>query len=153
MSDKGPQIIEGVLRSDELKSYLTQRELPFIVWIAEDATRNIGKVCYDPATNQLVGFVPRLNEHGMPILNTFQARNAKEIEDHFLNEDNSIGTMAYTITAQPLVENVLPFILTIFSTDNKFTSLHVTKRWEFIRNELKQRGVLAIGYSSDGDTR
>lgn len=61
--------------------------------------------------------------------------------------------MAYTITAQPLSESVPPFILTLLSTDNKFTFLNVKNRWEFIQRELGKKGIDVYGYSSDGDTK
>lgn len=153
MDVKGSKIVEGVLRVDELKTYLEERNVPLIVWIAEDATRNVGKVCYDSATNELVGFVPPLDEHGMPVLHLFSARNALEIENHFINTKNTIGTLAYIITAQALSELVPPFILTLFSTDNKFTSLNVRNRWEFIHHELGKKGIDVYGYASDGDTK
>lgn len=153
MDINGSKIVEGVLRVDELKTFLEERSVPLFVWIAEDATRNIGKICYDPVTNELVGFVPPLNEHGMPVLHLFSARNALEIESHFLNKENVIGTMAYTITAQALSDSVPPFVLTLFSTDNKFTSLNVTNRWEFIQHELGKKGIVVYGYSTDGDTK
>lgn len=55
--------------------------------------------------------------------------------------------------AQPLKENIPPFILQIFGTDNKFTGKNVTKRWKYIRKELEKYGIEIVGISSDGDTR
>lgn len=79
----GPIIREGELRCAELKRYLEDRQLEPIVWISEDATRITGRVQYDSATNELIGFVLPLSSNGMPLRGVFQARSAKEIEDHF----------------------------------------------------------------------
>lgn len=127
IADKGPKVIEGELRTEELFEYLIKRGLPLMVCISEDGTRMIGKVSYDPRTNKLVGFPLPLNKDGMPITNSFLARSSSKIETHYLN--NSPSTIAYCIMAQPVVENIPPFALTLFSTDNKFISLSVRRRW------------------------
>lgn len=67
MQKNEQKMIEGELRCDQLKSYLRERNLLFIVWISEDVTRITGKIQYNPSTNQLVGLILPLNEHGMPI--------------------------------------------------------------------------------------
>lgn len=153
MSEKGPHIIEGVLRTKEVKEYLSDRKLPLKVWISEDATRITPKVCYDPKTNQLVGFTLPLNENGMPIPNTFMARNAREIESHFLNDRSTVSSSAYAIMANPLSEHASPFCLTLFGTDNKFNSKNVLNRWSFMKTQLREEGVSVYGNSSDGDTK
>lgn len=151
IADKGPRLTEGELRTEELYEYLMSRDLPLVVCISEDGTRMIGKVCFDPRTNKLVGFSLPLNENGMPITNTFIARSASEIESHFLN--GSVSTVAYVIMAQPPVQNIPPFALTLFSIDNKFTSLDVLRRWSYIRAELGKKGIRVLTYASDGDSR
>jgi len=55
--------------------------------------------------------------------------------------------------AQPLKEGSSPFCLCIFGSDNKFKSIHVQKRWEWIQAEAVKYGITVEGYSSDGDTR
>lgn len=144
IADKGPRIREGVLRCDELLEYLSKRNL--IVCVSEDGTRMIGKVCYDPHSNKLVGFSLPLKDDGMPNTNNFMARNVGEMETHFLEENNSVSTIAYTIMAQPLAENVYPFTLTLFSSNNKFTFKDVLSRWIFIRQELGKK-VLTFFYT------
>lgn len=136
IADKGPRINEVILRCDKLLEYLNKRNLPLIVSISEDGTRMIGKICYDPHTNKLVGFSSPLDDDGMPKIDHFMARNAAEIEAHFLDEKNTISTIAYAIMVQPLAENVNLFTLTLFSTNNKycqgcFTQMgfHKTRTW------------------------
>lgn len=151
IADKGAKITEGVLRSGELLLYLTNRKLPLVVAISEDATRMVGKICYDSLSNKLLGFSLPLNDDGMPITESFFARNVAEIQDHFIN--NHISTMAYTIIVQPLVEKVPPFTLTLFSTDNKFIALDVLSRFAFIKRNLAEKGILTYTHASDGDAR
>lgn len=153
MVDIGPKVLEGVLRITELKKYLEDRHCALAVFISEDATRNVGKVCYNPATNQLIGFVLPLNNNGMPVTNSFPARSAKEIEDHFKNPENTIATMSISVMAQPLNSSISPFCLTIFSTDNKFVANHVINRWMHIKEKLGENDIDAIGFGSDGDSR
>lgn len=62
------KIVEGVLRCDELRTYLEERDLPLVVALSEDATRINGNIQYDSKTNQMVGFVLPINpQTGMPI--------------------------------------------------------------------------------------
>lgn len=150
---KKNKVIEGMLRVEELKTYLVQHNCPLAVVISEDATRNVGRVCYNPSTNQLVGFVLPLSSNGMPVPHSFPARSAKEIEDHFKNENNVVSTMSVSIMAQPLDETVAPFFLTIFSTDNKFTADHITNRWRHIKEKLQEHNINVYVYASDGDSR
>lgn len=153
IADKGPNISEGFLRTDELLQYLKDRNLPLAVCVSEDVTRTVGKIVYDQSSNKLVGFSLPLNDRGMPETDSFFARSAFEIEQHFLDEDNSISTMAYTIMAQPLAENIPPFTLTLYATDNKFKADSVISRWRFITKELAEKGIRAYCYASDGDSR
>lgn len=81
----GPVVAEGVLRCEELKTYLVDNNLPLFVWLSEDATRITGRIQYDSNTNQLIGFVLPFDKNGMPITNVYMARSAQEIEKHFKN--------------------------------------------------------------------
>lgn len=153
ISDKRPRITEGLLRSDELLEYLNRKKLPLIVTVSEDGTRMNGKVCYDPHTNKLVGFALSLDADGMPITDTFMARNAAEIFGHFKDDNNTVSSIAYTIMAQPLSANADPFPLTLFSTNNKFNALDVIHRWTFIRQELRKKGIEVLNFASDGDAK
>ena len=57
-------IEEGVFRFDDAVDHLHKHNLPFVVMIAEDATRIVKRVEYDPATNRCVGFVIPTGEDG-----------------------------------------------------------------------------------------
>lgn len=74
----GCHISENILRTEELRLYLTERSLPLIVVLSEDATRINGRVQYDKTSNQNMGFVSRLDKiTGLPIPFMFPATNAE----------------------------------------------------------------------------
>lgn len=147
-------IIEGVLRLEELSIYLNDRNLEKTVAIAEDATRIIGRVQFDSRTNSLMGFALPLNEQtGMPIPFTYKARNAHEIAKHMLENDQNPGYVN-VVMAKPISTIRVPaFCLLIYSTQNDYDSRDVAQRWTFINNELKKVGIKAISFSSDADPK
>jgi len=57
ISTKKDIISEGQYRIEQLKKYLTSRNLPLCVWISEDGTRITGKIEYDSLSNKIIGFV------------------------------------------------------------------------------------------------
>ena len=151
LQENEQKIVEGELRCDQLKSYLRERNLPSTVWISKDATRITGKIQYDLSTNQLIGLVLPFNKYGMSISYSFLARSAKEIKFHF-NEERT-ASLIYVIMAQPIAKHTGPFSLSLFGTDNKFTSEDIIARWKFILKELVKFGINLFGFSSDGDLR
>lgn len=54
--------------------------------------------------------------------------------------------------AQP-VGDCYAFCLLAYGTDNKFSSLDVVKRWQFITNELEKIGIKVLVISSDSDSK
>lgn len=102
-------IREGEFRFHELKIYLTERCLPLIVWISEDATRVTTRIQYDPHYNDVVGFVLPFNSDGIPITGSYEASSAQAITDYF--DTAPISNYSYVIMAQPLQEGVEAFCL------------------------------------------
>lgn len=153
IKDSGPSIVEGVPRIKELVEYLNSRNLPLRVSFSEDATRITAKISYDPNTNQLVGFALPLDDDSMPIPFSFMARHAKEIESHFKNPLNKISSLVYVQMVQPLAQNVSPFCLNLFLSDNVFKAEGVIKRWNFLKKELSKEDVVIDNFASDGDGR
>lgn len=153
ITDKGPRVIEGEMRTDELLRYLKNRKLPLKISLSEDATRIIGKVSYDPATNQLIVFALPIDKNGMPIKFSFPARSASEIQSHFLNKSNVVSSTAYVQMAQPIDENASPFCLMIYLIDNTFTADNVLKRWRFQASKLKEKGITINNIATDGDSK
>ena len=130
------KVIEGGLRCPELSSYLTQHNAPRMVWLSEDGTGVVSKIEYDATLDELVGLVLPIDQTtGMPTCHTFKARTAEEIAGH-MNKPTS--SHVYIVMAQPLKEAIPPFLLLMFGTDNKFKTMSVLQRWNFIRKELKK---------------
>lgn len=124
------RIVEGELRCRELSEYLSILKLKPYIWLSEDGSGIISKVEYDPKSNQLIGLVlPTNAQSGMPINFSFMAKSVSDIQK-FMKMTTS--SLVYVVMAQPLMENVPPFVLQIFGVDNKFT---------------------VAGFSSDGDPR
>lgn len=133
-------IVEGVLRTDELLVYLKARKQPMCVAISEDATRVDNRLQYDSRTNQILGFVLPINQqNGMPIPMCYKARSMNEILQHFADE-TPVAHFINVVMAQPL-GNAPPFCLLLFGSDSRYTAVDVSKRWDFITNELNKIGI------------
>lgn len=134
------------MRCDELRVYLESRNLSMFVSLSEDATRIVDKVQYDSTTNQLIGFVAKINEaNGMPIPLNFPARNADEIFNHFSNE-NAVSTYVNVVMAQQLSKNATPFCLLVFGSDNTYSLKSVKDRWQHhIRAEKSGHQCVDMG--------
>lgn len=148
------RVTEGVLRSNELLIYLKERNLPLVVSLSEDGTSITNRLQYDSVTNQIIGFVlPVSSVNGMPVPFTYKARTATEIISHF-NGKTPIASVINVVMAQPLSdERVPPFCLLLFSSDNKYNSGHVRRRWAFIISELNGLGIKVLTFSSDSDPK
>lgn len=138
-------VTEGVLRCDELKVYLEERNLPLVVSLSEDGTRIVDRVQYCSVTNQLIGFVPPIHkETGMPIPFMRPARNSEEIFNHFSNE-HSISSFVNVVMAQP-IGNAPPFCLLVFSSNNTYTTNDVMNRFQHITLQLKKKWYRRFNY-------
>lgn len=136
ISQSKSKVIEGEFRGEGLLQHIQKVNAPKKVWLSEDGTGIVPRVEYDPATNQLVGLVlPTNNASGMPVRFTFLARSAEMIEIH-VNKPKS--KLVYFVMAQPLKENVPPYVLMLLGTDNKFTAKTVVQRMQFITQMLKK---------------
>lgn len=130
------KIIEGKLRCQELLNYLTELNLELEVWLCEDATGISGKVEYHSLTDQLVGIVLPLNSQtGMPQPFTFMARSVEDMQKY---SKEPLSTLVYVVLAQPIMPKAPPFVLQIYGTDNKFSSVDVKHRWNHTIRELKK---------------
>lgn len=131
--DKKP-MIEGELRCGELASYLEKLHTSKTVWLSEDASGIVPGVSYHSPSRQLVGLVlPLDTTTGMPIQHSFIPSTATDIAQQMSKPK---ATSVYLVMAQPIMENVPPFILQLFGTDNTFTSQNVQNRWNHIQSEL-----------------
>ena len=150
--EKAP-VVEGMLRVNDLKKFLVERNYPLFIYISEDATRIIKRVQYDSKTNQCVGFVLPINSNSMPISYAFEATSEKAIRDYFSDSKNTMSTSLYVFIVQPMAKDAPLFCLSLFGTDNTFTYSDTLKRWDYIKKILKSNGIDVLSYGSDGDPR
>lgn len=150
-------LVEGVLRAEELSEYLTAMNLPRIVALSEDATRITSRIQYDSRTNELVGFVLPLAENGMPIAGHNVAKSAAAMEGYFhdvsTRQEKKTASYLNVVMAQPLAAGIPAFCILLFGTDTKYTSAHITKRWQFIIDELRKKNIGVLAFSSDSDPK
>lgn len=145
-------IVEGVLRCQELKNYLTERNLPLWVCLSEDGTRVENRVQYDNRSAQVIGFVLPLDDRsGTPIPFSYKGRTAIEILQHF-SKKNPISHFVNTVMAQPLGD-APAFCLLVFGSDNRYTAMDVAKRWAYISKELAKIGIDVLTVASDSDPK
>lgn len=122
------------MRCVELSQYLEKLNVPKKIWLSEDGSGIISKVSFDAKTNQMVGLVlPLHHATGIPIPFTYQPNTVAEIEQYLRHPKS---TLNYIVMAQPIKENVPPFVLQIFGVDNTFSTEDVMKRWIHTKNEL-----------------
>ena len=95
--------------------HLKKHEAPHIVAVAEDATRIINRVEYDPATNRCVGFVLPQTTNGLPQIDAFQAVSFEAIE--YMFQTASVAKYAYIYVVQPLKQSTPSFCLACLGTD------------------------------------
>ena len=88
-------IDEGSFRFDEVKKHLDRYKAPAVISIGEDATRVVGRVDYDSEIDRCVGFELPLNEHSLPIVDSFIAVSFPVMEKMFYN--HTIAKYAYII--------------------------------------------------------
>lgn len=148
------RVIEGILRSNELRLYLQERNLPFVVSLSEDGTGITNRLQYDSTINQIIGFVsPNNPENGLPVPYSYKARTAAEIESHFKN-NSPMASFINVVMAQPMSDQrVPPFCLLLFASDNRYKSVDVQRRWSYIIDELNELGIEVSSFSSDSDPK
>ena len=142
---------EGYFRFDDLLQHLVKHKAPFMVTLAEDATRIVKNVEYDAVSNNCVSFVLPVNRDGLPLRNSFKVDTFEDIESYF--QQHTVAKYAYVYMVQPLKEGVLSFCLACIGSDNKFSATDVLQRWKYINKELSLRGVRVVNFAADGDSR
>ena len=86
----------------------------------------------------------------MPIVFISDQISQRKIEHHF-NEKRTASLYIYVIMVQPIAEHTGPFSLSLFGTNNKFTSEDIIARWKFIFKELAKFRINLLRFSLDGD--
>lgn len=130
--------IEGEFRIRQLKEFLTLHNLPFKVFLCEDATRVTGRIQYASKSNQVKGFSLPLDGNGLPKTGNFPATSATVMAQYF--SDYPTSSSAYCIIAVPLKVNAPDFTLCMFGTNNKFKAIDVHNRLEWTKESLMNAG-------------
>lgn len=119
------KIVEGTLRSHELFDYLTERKAGLDIWIAEDASGIVPKIQYDSVRDELVGMTLEIDINtGCPRKFVSTAKDADQIKE-FMKHDKS--KLVYIVIAIPLKEEIPPYIIQLFGTNNKFKTIDVVR--------------------------
>lgn len=130
------KIVEGKLRCRELCDYLTQRKADLEVWISEDGSGIVAKTQYDATHDELVGMTLKIDEKtGCPQKFVSTARDAEEIKKYMTFKKSKL---VYIVLAVPINEEIPPFILQLFGTNNKFKTASVVRRWIHTIKELEK---------------
>lgn len=133
---------EGLYRIKQLKDFLVLHDCPFIVALSEDATAVTGRIQFDSARNQIVGFTLPLDSNGVPIVGRYPATSASLIAEYF--KQKSTSRYAYCVMAAPLKEGAPSFCLVFYGTDNKFTAAEVTSRLAWTKGALEKEGKVSL---------
>ena len=111
----------------------------------------MGRVDYDGETDRCVGFILPLNEHRLPIIDSFIAVSFPVMENMF--RKHAIAKYAYVYMAQPLCISVPPMCLACLGTDNKFDADNIMAWWKYIAEECTRQNIAVISFGGDGDSR
>lgn len=145
-------VCEGEFRIDEYIDFCRQNNWDTTCTIGEDGTRCVALPAVDIKKKQLVGLVPKLDKHGLPLPFQFPVNSNEDIKN-YLAKTEEYSTNLYVIMAQSVSRNASPFCLAAFGTKNKFNFEDVCNRFNFMTRALKLKGVEVLGYSSDQDSK
>jgi 2-keto-3-deoxy-L-rhamnonate aldolase RhmA len=91
----------------DLMSCYNTFNAPHVVSVAEDATRIIKTVKYDPCTNKCVGFLlPTDNHEGLPQTSSYLVTSFEDIERYF-STNAIISCLFSTTTSIQLKVNII----------------------------------------------
>ena len=124
------RMIQFEFRFNLLKEY-SQINNSNYIFVAEDATLSIPCIDYDAQSNSFIGFSSPL-ANGLPQSKFFQTENFNELKKWLDELDKSKFINLYM--AKSLALSAPPFILSAFSSNDKFRPIDIVKRWLFIHN-------------------
>lgn len=129
----------GTIRVLELKGWLLKRGFELRVCVAEDQTKILESVQYNPRFNCLDGFSLPLGSNGFPISNPFSAKNASSIKTSI--ETGEIAPYINVFMVQPLSISKSPgFCLNVYPTNSRFCFKDCLNRWEFLEDLFRIEG-------------
>lgn len=127
---------EGVLETSKMKEEIVKRKLNNRVIISEDATKIKEQRVYDEKSGKIVGVVRPFNNNGFP---------AQEPSNFCEDVNLKLSSYVITIMSRALDLKSPAFMLSHFSTDNRFNTDCVLKRWRHIKRNLKGEGIITAG--------
>lgn len=129
----------GVIRTKKFKHWLTEREYPLRVCVAEDQTKVVESIQYNSRENNLDGLSIPLGCNGFPIENPFTAKDALDIKNSI--ENGIIAAYVNVFMVQPQTSQRSPsFCLSIYPSDSRFNHQHCLRRWEFLEGVFSHLG-------------
>lgn len=151
-------IVEGMLRADELLKYLNDQNLPKMVLLSEDATKIEDRIQYDSKSNTLVGFVlPLDSTNGMPKISVGNATSAAAFNECFYDaktyKEKKRATYVNIVMAKPITKCIPAFCILLYGSDGAYSADDVCNRWNFIIDELKKRNIGVVTIASDSDPK
>lgn len=130
----------GVLRTNELKQWLIKRDFEPRVCVAEDQTKIIESIQYNPKENVLDGLSLPLGCNGFPLENPFSAKNAFEIKKAIYTGEVAAYVNVFMVQPQH-TEKTPAFCLTIYPTNSRFNFSHCLNRWDFLEGIFSKAGI------------
>lgn len=129
----------GVLRTQELKQWLIERNLELRVCVAEDQTKIVESIQYNSKENVLDGLSLPLGCNGFPLENPYSAKNAFEIKKAI--DTGEVAAYVNVFMVQPQHNQKTPaFCLIIYPTNSRFNFSHCLRRWEFLEGIFSEAG-------------
>lgn len=130
---------------------MQDNNLPKVIFVCEDQTKVTKKIRYDKQSNCLVGFVAPSSKDGLPKPFYFKVSSSLHIKSYF--DNYAKASFVNILLAQPLSARAAPYCLTVYGSNNSFTSVDVKNRWTYIENECRARSILHIENAGDGDPK
>lgn len=144
---------EGQFNYDNIRDYFNLNKST-IGFCAEDCTTVVPKLTYDTKSNTFIGFSLPLDNNGIPVNNLYSTTSFTRFEKWC--DEQLLAKSLSACLIQPLsssVNNIPPYVLAAYGTDNKFISSNVIARWLHIFEECKTKGIRIIGFATDCDSR
>lgn len=135
----------GVIRIQELKKWINDRQLEPYFCVAEDATKITESIQYNPKDNCLDGLSPKLGANGFPLPQQFPARTAADIKRSI--DFGEVAPYINLIMAQTQGTVKHPgFCLCNYPAGNKYDYKDILNRWNFLADLFQCEGKCLFSY-------
>lgn len=146
-------VTEGLFNYDGMRNYFNTNQST-LGFCAEDTTAVVPKITYDTTSNAFIGFSLPLDDHGLPITNSFSTDSSFCFEQWYCNAPKSKSLNSCIVQPlSPSFNNCSPYLLAAYGTDNTFTTSDVIARWQQIFEQSKDKDIRIVGFATDCDSR